>query len=174
MKSPSDYERAPSEASIFHGMACYFLTWLGFELVNDTTQFFGPFNVSFATYRSSQGLFLSAGFEPGDSNSAGFFCGRQWCHQGLSLCMSHRFDVLAKRFDIDLPLDYKLGYVEEQKVTMQTMLADLKRGLPMIVKRVTLDDLLAIEREQYGAEDLACIRFGPTYRDHVEISAFPA
>ena len=60
----------------------------------------------------------------------------------------------------------------ESRISFQTRVRFW--SLPMIVKRVTLDDLLAIEREQYGAEDLACIRFGPTYRDHVEISAFPA
>ena len=69
---------------------------------------------------------------------------------------------------------YKLGYGEEEHVTMQTMLADLKRTLPVIVPRVTLDDLLCIERDQTGAETWARARFGPGYLHHVEIGAFLA
>ena len=80
--------------------------------------------------------------------------------------------VLARRFGIDVPMVYKLGYGEEEAVTMQAMLADLKRTLPVVVPRVTLDDLLRIERDEHGVETRARARFGPKYLENVEIGAF--
>ena len=172
MKHASDYKRVPSEASVFHGLACSFLTDLGFTLVNDPSQFLSHFNASVAVYRSPRGLFLSTGFEPGDSNTGQLHCGRQWCVQGRPEFISNYYSELAKRFALDVPMDYKLGYGEEKQATMQTMLADLKRTLPIIVPRVTLDDLLHIERDQKGAETWARARFGPEYLKHIEIAAF--
>ncbi|HLS81483.1 MAG TPA: hypothetical protein VK025_08775, partial [Steroidobacter sp.] len=84
-------------------------------------------------------------------NTAEISCGREWSAEQQCLLMANHYSVLAKRFGIDVPLFYKLGYGEEKNVTIKVMLADLMRSLPAILPRVTVDDLLSVARDRPGA-----------------------
>jgi hypothetical protein len=167
----SDFKPAPAEASVFHGLAGSFLAEFGFALVNDPSRIFSHYRASAAVYQSGRGVFLSAEFEAGDSNTAGFSCGRRWSAEQQLLFLSNQYSALAKRFGLETPLFYTLGYGEQIELTMKTMLADLRRTLPTVLQRVSMEDLLAVERDEFGAETKARMRFGAEYMQHVEISA---
>jgi hypothetical protein len=173
MMRTSDFKPAPSEACVFHELACSFLTDQGFELANDPSRILGRYNASNAVYRSPRGLSLSVAFEPGDSNTAVVFFGREWSVQQEILFLSNYYPVLARRLGLDAPMFYKLGYGEQMNLPMKEMLADLRRTLPVVMSKVTLEDLLCIEREEFGAETKARIHLGPEYLQRVEISSFP-
>lgn len=164
----------PTEAHLFHDLANAFLANLGFVLANDPSRIWMPFRATSALYRSSRGLSLQVGFEPGDSNSAAIYCGREWSAQQELQFLSNYYAVLARRLGLHAPMFYKLGEQYQDAITMKSMLTDLQRTLPDIVARVTLQDLLCIEREEFGAERKAGWRFGPEYLKHVEVSNFPA
>ncbi|HKR38032.1 MAG TPA: hypothetical protein VJT10_24545 [Steroidobacteraceae bacterium] len=172
MLRASDFKRGPTAAQVFHGLAGSLLADLGFVLVNDPSQILGRFGESDAIYRSPRRLSLCVGFDPVDSDAARVTCGREWSVQQQLQYLSNLYSVLAKRFGVDTPLFYPLGSGDQTNVTLKAILADLTRTLPLVVPRVTLDDLLHIEREQYGAESRALARFGPEYLQHVQISSY--
>lgn len=163
----------PTEAHLFHHLANACLANLGFVLANDPSRIWRPFRWTSALYRSSRGLFLQVGFEPGDSNTATIYCGRAWSAQQELQFLSNCYAVLARRLGLHAPMFYKLGEQHQDAITMKSMLTDLQRTLPDIVARVTLEDLLCIEREEFGAERKAKGHFGPEYLQHVEISHYP-
>lgn len=162
----------PTEAHLFHDLAGAFLAELGFLLANDPDRIWKPFRASSALYRSSRALSLLVGFEPGDSNTATIYCGREWSAQQELQFLSNCYAVLARRLSLHTPMFYKLGEPRQYAITMRSMLTDLQRTLPDIVARVTLEDLLCIEREEFGAERKAKGYFGPEYLQHVEISHY--
>ncbi|WP_157954174.1 hypothetical protein [Microbulbifer sp. A4B17] len=167
-----DFPVYPAEASQFHKMAWCFLSDMGFELINDPSLKHGRFSASSAVYRSEQGLYISVGFESGDSNSAMIFCGRKWSGQRGTLCFSNNYSVLAKRFEMDVPATYKLGYGDEPPKTMEKMFDDLKKTLPKIQDRVTLTDIMSIEEGTNGARNIAAGKLGLNFMEEVEISSF--
>ena len=111
-------------------------------------------------YRSPRGLCLLVGFAPIDGSSAEIYCGREWSARQEHLFLSNYYAVPAKRLGVDTPMFYELGDGEQVNIAMNMMLADLRRTLPLIVARVTLEDLLCIEREEFGAESKARWRSG--------------
>ena len=72
-----------------------------------------------------------------------------------------------------MPLYYKLDLNPDELVnTMVTVLKDLQRSLPEVLERTTLEDLVCIESEQYGAKIQAERKFGSNCMELVEISRF--
>jgi hypothetical protein len=153
-------------------MAGSFFSELGLKLVDDPTLILNPYQMTAATYKSNQGLFLRIGFDPADSNSAIVAYGRQWRGGGGWSALSNRYAALVKRFGVDVPAYYDLGHGDEIAKTMQTILDDLKRTLPVVMQRTTLNDLVAVESEEFGARRTAAAYFGPHNLESVEVSAF--
>jgi hypothetical protein len=143
---PSDFVKAPAEASVFHGLASAFLAEQGFALLNDVSEKQGRFNFSVARYRSSAGLYISVRFDPGDTDTADVICMRE-CAVGAEIePIFCSYSLLARHFGLEVPRFYKLEYGDQQKHTMNAILADLKRTLPHIASRATAEDFLALER----------------------------
>jgi hypothetical protein len=146
MLRPSDFVKAPAQALVFHGLACAFLAEQGFVLVNDASEKQGRFNFSVAQYRSSSGLYISVRFDPGDTDTADVICMRECSVDAESEPVFCSYSLLAARFGVEVPNFYKLEYGDQQKHTMNAILADLKRTLPHIASRATPEDFLALER----------------------------
>ena len=169
---PKNFAITRTEAHVFNDLANSFLTELGFSLVNEPGRILGRYRESIAAYKSFRGLYFSVGFDPGDSSTAQMFCGRQWLVPQQFSPLSNCYSNLAKRLGIDIPLYYELPYGEQMHAAIEMLLTDMRRTLPVVVARVTLADLLYIEREPSGAESQARARFGPMYAEVVEISEF--
>jgi len=142
-------------ASEFHNKSWPMLSELGFALDNDPARIIGPYQCSAARYRCAIGLFLLAGFDPIDARGAAIRCGRKWryapgaptlpAHENLS----NNYAVLARRFGVEVLRAYELrpnGAV----ASIDTMIADLRDTLPIVLERVCLADLVAIEDEEFG------------------------
>jgi hypothetical protein len=168
----TDHRRPATHAAAFHSLAGSFLVAEGFALVDDPG-IIGRYGGSSALYRSERGLFLSIGFEPIDGSYAGMFSGREWTSKGRRLFLSNQYSKLAQRFGLDVPETYELmGDREQQNAVVEKMVTDLRRSLPIVVSKVSLNDLLAVENDEpYGAA--ARMRtFGMSDVADVEISGF--
>jgi hypothetical protein len=153
-------------------LAGSFLSELGFTLVDDPSLIRNPYQTTAATYKSNSGFFLRVGFDPLDSNSAGVACGRQWrASTGWSV-LSNKYAVVAKRLGIDVPIHYSLGYGDEIPRTMERILDDLRSTLPVVMQRITLEDLIAVESEAFGARKIASGYVGPDNLGNVEVSDY--
>jgi hypothetical protein len=145
-------------ASTFHDMARPFLSGLGLELESDPNEIRNPYQATGATYKSRNGFFLAVGFNPLDGCSARMMCGRRWNYTsdipGLEQFerWSNDYFVLARRFGFDLPNGYQLDVDDVANTDLRKILDDLEQTLPTILERVTVDDLIAIEREKFGCE----------------------
>jgi len=145
-------------ANVFHEMAWPFLSSLGFELQNDPNQFGGAYLATRAVYKSQNGFFLIVGFEPLDGSDAGLMCGRSWNYTSdipelrRFERFSNKYPVLAKRFGLEVPGRYKLDVDDVENTDMQGILDDLKATLPTILERVTLEDLISVEKEEHGSQ----------------------
>ena len=162
-----------THANSFHNTAGPILSELGFELVNDPQKKVGRYSISSARYKSADGLYLAIVFDPFESGSILVYFGRslkvkvgKYNISELSNC----YGVVAKRFGITVPNYYPLHYKEKISDSMQDVLHDLRETLPTVLSNVTLEDLIAVEKEQYGAQKLAEGYLGDQYLDHVEIS----
>src|SRR6185503_9712716 len=154
------------EASRFHEMAWPFMADLGFVLTKDPGSILDSYQLTAATYKTKRGFFLTVGFDPADSNSAMISCGRQWLAQrGEFFCLSNRYSAVARRIGVEAPEYYELGYGDEIARTMERILGDLKKTLPIVLHRVKLDHLLSVEHEDGGAHSLAAAQYGPRYLD---------
>lgn len=160
-----------TDAAKFHALAGDDLVRLGFSLANDPSQTRGRYSDSSADYQCSRGLWLSVGFE-NDSGSALVFFGRRWSPGQGHARVSNYLAILARRLGIDTPVSYPLSWGDRRAGEIATILTDLKRTLPEVMKRVTLDDLIQVEREQFGAETLARAQFGKDFDRSVEVSTF--
>ena len=163
-----------TDAETFHALAGDDLVRLGFSLANDPSQTRGRYSDSSADYQCSRGLWLSVGFE-NDSGNALVFFGRLWSlGQGRGAYFSNYYAILARRFGIDTPVYYPLSWGEQRAREICTILTDLKRTLPEVMKRVTLDDLVQVEREAFGAETIARLQFGADFDRLFQVSRFQA
>ena len=150
--------RSITLASTFHDMAWPFLSGLGLELEDDPTEFRNPYRATGATYKSRNGFFLAVGFNPLDGCSARMMCGRRWYYRtdipGLEQFYrwSNDYFVLAKRLGFELPKGYELDVTDVANTDLHEILNDLEATLPTILRRVTLDDLIAVEQEKYGSQ----------------------
>lgn len=162
-----------TDAETFHALAGDELVRLGFSLANDPGQTRGRYSDSSADYQCSRGLWLSVGFE-NDSGNALVFFGRRWSlGQGYAR-VSNYYATLAKRFGIDTPAAYPLSWGEQRASQIAAILTDLKGTLPQVMKRVTLEDLMRIERETFGAQTIARAQFGEDFERLFQVSAFKA
>lgn len=145
-------------ARTFHEMAWPFLAGLGFELQNNPDHFVGRYLATNALYKSQNGFFLIVGFDPLDGSGAGMSCGRSWNYTSdipelrQFERLSSEYHVLASRFGFEVPRNYELRVEDEANTDIQAILNDLKATLPTILRRVTLDDLIAVEQEKYGSQ----------------------
>ncbi len=145
-------------ASTFHEMALSFLSSLGFELQNDPDQFGTPYLATKAVYKSQNGFFLAVGFDPLDGSYAAMSCGRSWNYTSeipelrRFEHLSNEYHVLASRFGFEVTRSFELQVNDEANTDIQAILDDLKATLPTILRRVTLEDLIAVEQEKYGSQ----------------------
>jgi hypothetical protein len=167
-----NHERPATHAVVFHGVAGSFLAAQGFGLVGDVG-IVGRFGGSTAFYRSERGLSLSITFEPYDGNAAWISCGREWTPKGQATFLSNAYSKLAERFGLAVPLSYPIADGEQPIVVVEKVTADLKRSLPIVVSKVSLNDLVVIENEEpYGAAANAVRSFGVNYSASVDIGDF--
>lgn len=161
-----------SHAAAFHSLAGSFLTAEGFTSARNPG-IVGRYGGSSALYRSVRGLSLEIVFEPNDGGVAWMSCGREWSLKGQFLCLSSSYWRLAQRSGFELPREYPIGAEESQDAVAERIVADLKRSLPVIVSRVSLSDLVAVESEEpHGAAAMALRSFGANYSAEVQISDF--
>lgn len=170
--SPSDDNHPASDALAFHRLAGDFLGAQGFALLN-APEVVVHFGGSQAFYRSERGLALSVGFEPVDGNFAEVSFGREWYWNERRLFLSNSYSSMARRFGLDVPVSYPMGRGAQQRSVVVQIVADLERTLPIILPRVSLEDLLAVENEEpFGAAVHATRSFGGDYSAHVHITGF--
>lgn len=160
-----------TDAETFHVLAGEELDRLGFFLVNDPSQTQGRYSSSSADYERACGLGLSVGFE-NDSRSAVVFFGRRWSLAGGYAYWSNYYATVAQIFGIDTPIVYPLSWGDKRADEIAAILTDLKRTLPEVIKRVTLEDLIHVERETFGAETIARMQLGEDFRRLVQVSSF--
>ncbi len=169
---PKNHEQQATHADALHSMAGSFLTTQGFVLAGDPG-IVGRYGGSTAFYRSERGLSLSNTFDPHDGNAAWMSYGREWTSNGRLLSLSNNYSNLARRFGLDIPPYYAMGDREPQDVVVRKIVTDLKHSLPIVVSRLSLNDLLAVENEEpSGAAAIALRTFGESYSAHVEIRGF--
>jgi hypothetical protein len=83
------------------------------------------------------------------------------------------YSMLAQRFGLNLPLDYPMSSSEQPIIVVQKIVADLERSLPIVVAKVSMNDLLGIENEEpHGAAVSVLRSFGANYPASVDISDF--
>jgi len=162
----------PSDALEFHELAKGFLSSTGLFLTNNPAEWIGRYAYSSARYTSKRGFSLLVGFESVDGNYADVFFGREWQADGRFLFLSSTYASIANRFGYALPSVYQLGFEPDVKLACNSILSDLKLTLPVILSRVNLEDLIAVENDQHGAATKAKGIFGPEFCKHVDISKF--
>ena len=156
---------------VFHSVAGSFLGSLGFTLAEDPG-IVGMHGGSAAIYRSKRGLSLWIMFEPYDGAAAWMSCGREWTPKGKATFLSNGYPTLAQRFGLELPVDYPIANGEQQPIiVVEKVVADLTRSLPIVVAKVSMNDLIAIENEEpHGAAVNVVRNFGANYAASVDIS----
>ena len=159
-------------ASHFDRFAGPYLAEMGFRLTNDPGEVRGPYRATLAIYASPKGLFLAAGFAPMDGSYAAISAGRQWIVRGEWYGLSNSYCNLAKRFGLTVPEYYPMEGGEKFRNTLSAMLEDLKATLPIVLARVSLQDLLEVEAAKYGAQFRAMRAIGANAMDDVEVSTF--
>ena len=167
-------KRWASYAVAFHSVAGWFLAAQGFAIENDPG-LIGMYGGCAACYRSKRGLELWVGFEPIDGAGAGMTCGRKWTPKGAASFLSNHYSKLAARFGLELPCIYPIASGEQPMIVAEKILSDLKRSLPIVVAKVSMEDLVAIENEEPIGAAL-CIRRGldADAAASVDISEFSA
>jgi hypothetical protein len=161
-----------TDAQTFHTLAGDDLVKFGFSLVNDPKQTRGRYSDCSAEYECAGGLHLSVGFE-NDSGYALVFFGRLWTFGEGVARLSNYYATLAKRFAIDTPLGYPLSWGPQRSAEIAAIISDLRRTLPEVMARVTLEDLIHVEREQFGAEAIGRAHFGGSSDGSFTVSKFP-
>ncbi len=164
-------QRPSLHAVVFHSVAGSFLGSQGFTLEGDPG-IVGMHGGSAALYRSDRGLSLWIMFEPIDGAAAWMTCGRKWTPKKGAPFLSNAYSMLAQRFGLNLPLDYPMSSSEQPIIVVQKIVADLERSLPIVVAKVSMNDLLAIENEHHGAAVSVLRSFGANYPASVDISNF--
>jgi hypothetical protein len=166
--------RWASYAVAFHSVAGWFLAAQGFAIENDPG-LIGMHGGCGACYRSKRGLELWVVFEPIDGAYAGMTCGRKWTPKGAASFLSNHYSKLAARFGLELPCIYPIASGEQPTIVAKKILSDLKRSLPIVVAKVSMEDLVAIENEEPIGAAL-CIRrgFDADAAASVDISEFSA
>ena len=165
-------QRSSVHAVVFHGVAGSFLAGQGFTLVGDPG-IVGMYGGSAALYRSSRGLYLWIMFEPYDGAAAWMTCGREWTPKHGAPFLSNAYSKLAQRFGLEMPLDYPIVGGEQPIIVVEKILADLQRSLSIVVSKVSLNDLIAVENEEPGGAAVAGTRnFGENYDASIDISDF--
>ena len=172
MMEPIQFQNTSGEGYVFHEIAGDFLDELEFRLIDDPSTIRNPYQATRAMYRSARGLYLSVWTEPFDGNYVSVKFGRLWHGKDDWYRLSNHYAVLAKQFRLRFPTNYKLGYGDEIPKTMDRIAQDLKKTLPTILKKVTLSDLTSVEAEEYGAQQLAELHYGPDFFRSVQISVF--
>jgi hypothetical protein len=172
MTQQTNHQRPSTHAVVFHSVAASFLGSQGFTLVGDPG-IVGMYGGSAALYRTKRGLSLWIMFEPYDGAAAWMTCGREWTPKEGAPFLSNAYSKLAQRFGVDLPLDYPIANGEQPSIVAERIVADLKRSLPIVVSKVSMTDLLAIENEEPSGAAASAVRsFGANYATNVDISDF--
>ena len=112
-----------------------------------------------AVYKCAAGLYLRAGLDPLDGKCAALRFGRLWRlvdtefdsppERGL---LSNGYAVLARRFGFELPDYYPLHNGEHFRQDVREIVNDIDRTLPALMSKTTLNDLIEVEAEKFGAK----------------------
>lgn len=87
--------------------------------------------------------------------------------------MSNSYSQLAQRFGLNVPLSYPIENGELPITVVEKIVADLERSLPIVVSKISLHDLIAVENEEpTGAAAIVTRSFGENYAASVDISDF--
>jgi hypothetical protein len=140
-----------SEASLFHELAEGAFSGLGLQLVNDPRKRFSMFGGCSALYELDNGLFLSVGIEPGDSNSLTMHFGRKWFLNGNFVALSNYYFIFARQFGLDVPKHYNLGYGKEMLKTFRDVIADIEKSWAKVIAGINLSVLEHAEESTFGA-----------------------
>lgn len=159
-------------ASHFDSFVGPYLIEMGFSLINDPSEVCDPYYATRAIYASAGGLHLAAGFNPMDGVSAWMSAGRQWIVRGRWFGLSSSYHSLAEQLGLTVPEYYALERGEKFRHTLSAMLDDLKATLPIVLARVTLEDLLAVEAAESGARSRAARYVSMDASEDVNVSAF--
>jgi hypothetical protein len=165
-------QRPSTHAVVFHSVADSFLGSQGFALAGDPG-LVGMYGGSAALYRSKRGLSLWIMFEPYDGAGAWLTCGREWAPKEGAPYLSNAYSKLAQHFGLEVPLHYQIASGEQPIIVVEKIVADLERSLAIVVSKVSLNDLIAVENEEpTGAAVIVIRRFGENYAASVDISDF--
>ena len=99
-------------------------------------------------------------------------CGHEWRARARPdwWALSNTYAAVSKCCGIVTPNYYPYG--KEVTETFKSIIEELTATLPVVMARVTLDDLETVEHQRSGAARVATGVFGANYLDHVEISEF--
>lgn len=172
MTQQTNRQRPSTHAVVFHSVAGGFLSSQGLTLTSDPG-IVGMHGGSVALYRSKRGLSLWIMFEPSDGAAAWMTCGREWTPKDGAPFLSNVYSIVAQRFGLDLTQDYPIASGEQPIVVVEKIVADLMRSLPIVLSKVSLNDLVAVENEEpHGAAVNAMRSFGANYTADVDIGHF--
>lgn len=172
MTQQTNRQRPSVHAVVFHSVAGSFLGGQGFTLVGDPG-IVGMYGGSAALYRSSRGLSLWIMFEPYDGAAAWMTCGREWTPKEGAPFLSNAYSKLAQRYGLYLPLAYPIANGEQPIIVVEKIVTDLRRSLPIVISKVSLNDLITVENEEPTGAAVSGIKsFGENYAARVDISDF--
>ena len=87
--------------------------------------------------------------------------------------LSNAYSKLAQRFGLEVPLDYPIANGEQPIIVVEKIVVALKRSLPIVVSKVSLNDLVAVENEEPSGTAVSAVRScGANYAANVDISDF--
>lgn len=159
-------------AAAFHELSREFLDGVQFELVNDPTELLSPYFATRAVYKNPRGFYLWFGFDPLDAGAAYVTCGRRWTANGRDFGLSCKYSSLANRFGFDVPERYPIRSDDGLRSVSTEILTVLQQTLPVILAKVTLDDVIKCEEGPFTARRRAEGALGADYLRIAEISEF--
>lgn len=175
----NEFGPGSTPALMFHRMAQEFLAGYGFALVNNPNTVYSPYQASRATYKNANGFYLDFCFDPFDGRSCGISGGRYWCSKGAFLGELNRFlglsgdySELAKITGCEIARFHLMKLGDEMEESMRALLQDLDISLSSVLDKITLRDLVGLEKKEQGLESRTKQHFGDNFEDDIEISDF--
>ena len=141
----------------FSDEAELFLLSYDFELINDPTAVYSPYQASRALYKSLSNFYLAFFFDPYDGRSAGINCGRQFTSRNEFLGeknhffgLSASYYELAKMFGISVSAFYSIGGENSIDDAISSILLDLEASLETVTSSTTTQILQTLENSPRG------------------------
>ena len=138
----------------FEARAAALFDRLGIVRVGEHRFTGSPYQGHGSQFRLPRNLYLGVGFEPLDGPSAAMNFGRRWLLDETVRRLSCPYSLIAREFGFEHPLVYELGFEDEVDTTINAMCSDLEESLESVIERLDLETLMAVERDDYGAESI--------------------